>query len=223
MAKQIIIISGGRLGEAAFYQKRLAGMLNFLVVCCDGGVRHLDKLNIKPDVIIGDMDSVSRVELEKREEAGAQIKRYPREKDASDTQLALAYALSLKPDAMEIWGALGGRIDHALANVFLLDWADKKGATAKLIDEYCEVFLVKKEAVFHNAEGQTVSIFALDEKAAGVSLSGFQYHLDNETLAADSSHGISNFIIDSPATITVQAGKLLVIHYWQQDIFPEAD
>lgn len=221
MPKQIIIISGGRLGDTAFYQKRLAGMRNSLIVCCDSGVRHADKLNIKPDVIIGDMDSIAADELERRRASGTKVLRYPANKDATDTQLALEYALELKPAAIEIWGALGGRVDHALANLFLLDWS--KEASIKLIDECCEAFIVRKKAFFSNAAGQTVSLFALDDNAEGVKLGGFQYPPDDAKLAAQSPRGISNVIVAKDAAIEVRAGRLLVIHFWRKDIFPEAD
>jgi len=196
-------------------------MTSYSIVCCDGGVRHADKLNVKPDVIVGDMDSIAAAELERREASGTKILRYPANKDATDTQLVLEYALELKPAAVEIWGALGGRVDHALANLFLLDWS--KEVSIKLIDEYCEAFIVRKKASFSKAVGQTVSLFALDDKAEGIKLSGFQYPLDNAKLVAQSPRGISNVIVTKDAAMEVQAGRLLVIHYWQKDIFPEAD
>jgi thiamine pyrophosphokinase len=221
MTQKTIIITGGRLGEPAFFQERMAAMANFLTICCDGGIRHLAKLNIKPDVIIGDMDSAAAVSLESYKACGVKILKYPPCKDDTDTQLALNYALELKPEAIEIWGALGGRIDHSLANLFLLGLGKQEEIKIRLIDEYCEAFIAGKAAVFNDATGQTVSLIALSPRVTGISLQGFQYPLENATLEMNKPRGISNVITAAPAKINVGSGNLLVIRYWQKDIFPE--
>ncbi|PKN68984.1 MAG: thiamine diphosphokinase [Deltaproteobacteria bacterium HGW-Deltaproteobacteria-10] len=222
MTSKIIIISNGKLGDPGFFQKRLAALDSFLTICCDGGIRHLAKLKIRPDVIMGDMDSANKRSLDDYAASGAKILKYPPDKDATDTQLALEYALGLRPAAIEIWGALGGRIDHALANLFLLKSAQKAGIKTMLIDEYCEAFIVEQETTFADAVGQTVSLFAVSSQAEGVSLHGFKYSLDNKTLEMSNPRGISNVVVSSPATINICAGSLLVVRYWLKDFFPEA-
>jgi thiamine pyrophosphokinase len=222
MPQKIIIISGGRLGDLAFYQKRLAALKSFSVICCDGGIRHSQTLKIKPDVIIGDMDSASAFQLEHYENQGVKIIKYPQQKDATDTQLALEYAVKHKPQAIEIWGALGGRLDHALANLSLLSMGAKAGIDTRLIDEYCEAFVVNKKTYFTEAIGQTVSVFAYPVQAEGITLRGFQYPLNNESLDVDNSRGIGNVITATPAIISLDAGSLLIIRYWQKNNFPEA-
>jgi thiamine pyrophosphokinase len=222
MSQKIIIISGGRMGDPAFFQQRREAMESFLTICCDGGVRHLEKLKIQPDVIMGDMDSADPGWLADYVAGGVKILKYPPDKDATDTQLALEYALGLKPEAIEIWGALGGRIDHALANLFLLNLSEKAGIKIRLIDEYCESFIVEEEVSFAKAIGQTVSLFALSSKVEGVVLHGFQYALENETLEMSNPRGISNVIAGSPASIRISSGRLLVVRYWLKDFFPEA-
>jgi len=222
MTKKIIIVSGGRLGDPAFFQERITSMDDFLIICCDGGIRHLAKLNIKPDVIIGDMDSAAAVSIEGYKTGGVKILKYPPDKDETDTQLALEYALGLKPEAIEIWGALGGRIDHSLANLFLLGLKEKEETKIRLIDEYCEAFIAGEAVAFNEAIGQTVSLIALSPKVTGISLHGFQYPLENAILEMNKPRGISNVITAALATINVGSGKLLVIRYWQKNIFPEA-
>jgi thiamine pyrophosphokinase len=222
MSKKVIIISNGWLGDPAFFRERAAAMGSFLTICCDGAIRHLERLNIKPDMIMGDMDSADAAGLKRFSAGGVRILKYRPDKDATDTQLALECALGVKPEAIEIWGALGGRIDHALANLFLLNLGEKAGIKTSLVDEYCEIFTVEKEAFFEESSGQTVSLFALGSQTEGITLQGFQYPLADETLEMSSSRGISNVIIDSPATIRVNNGSLLVVRYWRKDIFPEA-
>ncbi len=222
MFSRIIIISGGRLGDAIFFQKRAAALAGFMTICCDGGSKYLDKLKIKPDVIIGDMDSVKSLQLERYAAGGAKILRYPPDKDATDTQLAVEYALGLKPKTVEIWGAWGGRIDHALANLFLLDLGRKAAIKISLIDEYCETFIANGEISFPDAVGQTVSLFAFHYGATKIILDGFRYSLNGESLKMGNSRGVSNVITASPATIRVCSGNLLVVRYWRKDFFPKA-
>jgi len=220
--QKIIIVSGGRLVDPVFFQKKIAGMENHLVICCDGGARNFQYLGIKPDVIIGDMDSIDPAQLASYSDQGIKIIKYSANKDFTDTELALNYALDLNPDAIFIWGALGGRVDHTLANVFLLCKGQEKGINTYLIDEYGEAFVLDKKAVFINEAGKTVSLLALSPRVTGITLKGFLYSLEKSTLKMGETRGVSNIINEARASISVRSGKLLVIGYWQKDIFPEA-
>jgi thiamine pyrophosphokinase len=222
MSQIVNIVSGGCLGDQSFFQEKIARMENGLIICCDGGARHLQYLGIKPDVIIGDMDSIDPASLASYSTSGIKIIKYPADKDFTDTELALDYALRLKPEKIFIWGALGGRIDHTLANVFLLNKGQEKGIRTYLIDEYGEAFMLDKETAFINETGNTVSLLALSPKVTGITLFGFLYPLKEGTLIMGESRGISNIINEDRAGISVKNGKLLVIKYWQKDIFPEA-
>jgi len=222
MSEKIIIISGGRFGDPIFFKNKIAEIGNALIIACDGGVRHLQGLGIKPNVIIGDMDSIEPAQRASYSAQGVQIIQYPANKDFTDTELALDYALNLKPTDIYIWGALGGRLDHTLANVFLLRKGQKAGIKTYLIDECCEAFIVDKEAAFADAKGVTVSLFAFSPKVEGLSLSGFVYPLQAAVLTMGESRGISNIINKAHAKISVRVGNLLVIRYWQKGIFPEA-
>jgi thiamine pyrophosphokinase len=222
MTENVIIISGGHFGDPIFFKKKIAEIENSLIIVCDGGVRHVQQLGIKPDVIIGDMDSIEPAQLANYSAQGVKIIKYPANKDFTDTELALDYALNLKPTAIYIWGAQGGRLDHTLANVLLLRKGQKAGIKTCLIDEYCEVFVIDQEAAFSGAEGQTVSVIALTPKVEGLSLSGFVYPLKDAVLTMGESLGMSNIIDEAHTKISVRAGNLLVIRYWQKGIFPEA-
>jgi thiamine pyrophosphokinase len=222
MSQIINIISGGRLGNKSFFHKKIARMENCLIICCDGGVRHLRRTGIKPDVIIGDMDSIDPEKLASYAEHGVKIIKYPVSKDFTDTELALDYAIGLKPENIYIWGALGGRIDHALSNVFLLMKGRAASIQTNLIDEYCEVFLLKGNVTFNKSAGQTVSLIALSPQVEGVTLRGFLYSLDDATLRMGESLTVSNVIKEDDAIVIVRSGNLLVIRYWQKAIFPEA-
>jgi thiamine pyrophosphokinase len=222
VCQKIIIISGGRLVDPVFFHKKMLDIGECLVICCDGGARQFQCLGIKPDVITGDMDSIDPALLASYAAQGIKIIKYSANKDFTDTELALEYALGLKPEAIFIWSALGGRIDHTLANVFLLCKGQEKGIRTYLIDEYGEAFVLDKETSFINETGKPVSLIALSPEVTGINLKGFLYPLQEGTLIMGESRGISNIITDDRASISVRQGKLLVIRYWQKDIFPEA-
>jgi thiamine pyrophosphokinase len=168
------------------------------------------------------MDSIDPAQLASYSAQGIKIIKYSASKDFTDTELALDYALDLNPDAIFIWGALGGRVDHTLANVFLLCKGQEKGINTYLIDEYGEAFVLDKKAVFINEAGKTVSLLALSPRVTGITLKGFLYSLEKSTLKMGETRGVSNIINEARASISVRSGKLLVIGYWQKDIFPEA-
>jgi thiamine pyrophosphokinase len=222
MLQIVNIVSGGRLSNQSFFQEKIAKMENCLIICCDSGARHLWKTGIKPDVIIGDMDSIEPDHLASYSKQGVKIIKYPVNKDFTDTELALDYALDLKPEVIFIWGALGGRIDHTLANMFLLCKGQEKGIRTYLIDEYCEAFLLNGNVMFSKSTGQTISLVALSLQVEGISLRGFLYPLADATLRMGESRTVSNIIKEDNATVSARSGNLLVIRYWQKDFFPEA-
>ena len=222
MSQIVNIVSGGCISDRDFFRKKIYRMENCLIICCDGGVRHIQQTGIKPDVIIGDMDSIDTAQLANYTEQGVKIIKYPASKDYTDTELALDYAINLKPEAIYIWGALGGRIDHTLSNVFLLIKGKALSIKTCLIDEYCEAFIIDGSTEFIGAVGKTVSLIALSPQVEGITLRGFQYPLDDAILRMSESRGLSNIIKEDDATVSVRSGNLLVIRYWQKDIFPEA-
>ena len=221
MLQNIIIVSGGYLGKRAFFERRAALTENRWFVASDGGAKHLRALGLTPDVIIGDMDSLPADHLADYERQGITIIRHPVNKDYTDTALALDYALGLHPAAIEIWGALGGRIDHALANIHMLIRGKEAGISTRLVDEYAETSIAGEEIRFDDAVGCLVSLIAMTPVVEDITLDGFEYALTHECLTMGESRGISNIIAASPASIRAGSGNLLVVRYWRKDVLPE--
>lgn len=217
----IIIVSGGALIDRDYFYKIICKTKKRFIICCDGGARHLEQTAIIPDVIIGDMDSINDRHLDKYFRKGTKIIRYPENKDLTDTELALDYAMNLKPATIFIWAASGGRLDHTLANVFLLCKAKRKGIRTYLADEYCEAFMPDKKEFFINEKGQAVSILALSSRVTGISLSGFLYPLKMASMTMGESRGISNIIQNDRASLRFEKGSLLVVKYRRKNSFPE--
>ena len=120
MKKVVFIVSGGELGDPSFYKEKTTEMGPAAVICADGGARHLLDTGMAPSLIVGDMDSLDQVSQDRYESMGARIIRHPRKKNETDTEIALKEAFAMTPSEVWIWGALGHRIDHILANISLL-------------------------------------------------------------------------------------------------------
>lgn len=211
MKRRIFIISNGIINDPEFIRQKLEETNAPIIICADGATRYLRPLDIVPEFIVGDMDSIDDDTMRYFDKRGTTILTYPGNKDETDTQLALEYALKLKPDEIFIFGALGARIDHAFANISLLIMGVKQGVDVKIIDETCELFIVNQQGVVEGETGQTVSLLPLSSEVTGITLEGFEYPLSGGVMEIGRPYGISNRLIDEKGIITVKSGYLLVI------------
>lgn len=184
-----------------------------LIIAADRGLEAFCNVGLMPDLLLGDMDSVDRAVLE-RMASHTQIERLPCEKDDTDGVHALDAAIARGAQRITILGALGGRMDHAMANLMLLVRAYRHGVMAEILDEQVRIARVCGEAVLHGAKGDTVSLLPAGE-VTGVTLEGFYYHA-SEPLSFDFSYplGVSNVVTEDFARVTVQSGDLLLFHYY---------
>ncbi|MCK9275815.1 MAG: thiamine diphosphokinase [Syntrophales bacterium] len=217
MNENFYIISGGEIRDRAFIKKLLDYEPDGLVVCADGGADVCRQIGILPFAIVGDMDSIDTHILTYFEEKGTRILRHPKKKDKTDTELALEYAILMSPCKIRLLGALGGRIDHTFANISLLAAGAKQGIDLRIIDERCEMFVMKKSAVIQGLPDQTVSLFALSEEVTGITLSGFEYSLEEARMEQCHPYGISNSLTGLEGRISIRSGYLLVIHFFEAD------
>jgi len=214
MAKRsIVIIAGSGIADMEFLRRRIEAAVPEAILCADGGARYAHALGLVPDLIIGDMDSLEDELLRRFEEKGVAIAPYPARKDETDTQLALTRALAMNPDEILIFGAMGRRLDHTLANLGLLMMGLEKGVPIKLADEECEAFVMAGAATVSGEKGQTVSIFPWGGEARGITLEGFEYPLEDANMTLARPCGISNRLTAEEGMIRVDVGCLLVIHY----------
>ena len=220
MKKVVFVVSGGDLGDPAFLREQAERAMPAAVICADGGTHHLDDTGIIPDLIVGDMDSLDARRQTHYEASGCRIVRHSRLKDETDTELALHEALRMKPAEVWIWGALGRRLDHALANISLLVQGKEAGIEVKLIDEWCDVFLIDRRTVLEGEAGQTVSLFPFAGPAAGVTLTGFEFPLTKAAMEIGRPRGVSNRLIARQGTIEVDSGRLLAVRYFRPGVFP---
>ena len=220
MKKVLFVVAGGQIKNPAFFRSKLSEVNPSEIICADSGASHVYGIGIVPQVIIGDMDSLTPVMQGYFRERGSRIIRYPETKDETDTQLALEYAFSMAPDEIYVFGAFGSRIDHVMANISLLVLGAKKGIHTKLIDEWCEAFVVDRECVIDGEIGQTVSLFPISDAVTGINLDGFEYSLNDGVMETGRPYGISNRLTAVRGVISVSTGCLLVIRYFKEGVFP---
>ncbi len=180
-----------------------------LIIAADGAARLFDVKN-PPHILIGDFDSAD-LELVKRfSDRGVKLVSLACEKNETDTQAALDYAIENKATEITILGATGMRFDHTLANVAMLLRAHNANVKCRIIDEYNEMVLVEDEYELLGDIGQTISIIPYGDSVV-VNATNLKYPLNNLKLSNDSSRGISNIISQSPVKIFVSGGYALII------------
>jgi thiamine pyrophosphokinase len=204
-----IIFANGLLTDPA--SARAALRPGDRLIAADGGLHHLQKLGLRPDVLIGDLDSVEPAEVEAVQNAGGRVIRHPVRKDETDLELAVRLARAEGAGDILVYGALGGRWDQTLANLLLLAHADFRSARLRLVDGAQQIYLVQSEAQIEGQPGDTVSLISLQGDARGVTTEGLEYPLRDGQLPFGSTLGISNVLVDRLARVSVQDGLLVCI------------
>lgn len=210
-----LVLADGSVPEVADLDRAWPGWSDGidLVVAADGGARHAARLGRGIDRWVGDADSIGEAELERLAAANVAIDRRPTDKDETDAELALATAAAAGARRITVLGALGGsRIDHELGNVWLLAMAELAGRGVVLLDAAARLRLAGPGVVdLRGRVGDLVSLLPFGGDVAGVVTRGLRYPLRDEPLVAGPARGLSN-VRDAPdASLTVRAGRILVI------------
>ena len=194
--KRAVIFANGNLSDLSQAKNIITN--EDCLIAADGGVKHVLKLGLVPQVVIGDFDSTPKNIFKKigrtRRSAPTKIIKYPRKKDKTDFELAIDFVLERKFQAIIIFGIFGDRIDHFLANIFLLAkiQTENKSIKVKIIEGKKEIYILNKEIIINGQIGDEVSIIPVSEKLYGIITDGLEYRLNNETLLFGSTRGISN-------------------------------
>lgn len=177
-----------------------------LVIAADAGYRTCLALGLRPDLVVGDFDSM---------EAPADfpnLLRAPVEKDDTDTLLAVKEGLRRGCDTFHLYGCTGGRLDHTLANLQTLLYLRRQGARGYLYDGTFTYTAIENEEIEipREKEWALLSVFCLGDTAGGIVERGVQYPLTEATLTADFPLGVSNHILEDTARVSVARGALLI-------------
>lgn len=181
------------------------------IVAADGGGRHCLRLGVKPRALIGDLDSLTAPEVERLAVQGTQILRYPAQKDETDLELALLWAVDQGASHLDILAALGGRWDQSLANLLLALHPRLRSASLVFHDGAQQLFLIRSSAVIRGQPGDFVSLIPLDGSVEGITTTGLAYPLANGRLPFGVSRGVSNQLTTPQAIVQVKRGNLLCV------------
>lgn len=207
--KRAWVFAGGEFSSQHFPDDVLRD--DDLIVCVDAGLKHCLSLDLQPDLLVGDMDSVSPELLLDKRLANVEQHVYPSKKASSDLQLALEVLSTRSISEVVLLGVSGGRTDHMLFNwhlVVLRLWPFK----IQLIDETMHAYVLEGEqrVEVQSSSGQTLSLLAM-RTCEGVTTSGLQYPLSKATIHPGDTLGLSNVIETGSASVDISSGTLLVM------------
>jgi thiamine pyrophosphokinase len=207
-----LIFANGDVNDGPMVRRALTDWQDALCIAADGGARVAKALDVTVGVVIGDMDSVSQTELSVLEHH-AEILRYPPEKNETDLELALMYAVQRGTSWIRIVGAVGDRLDQTLSNVYLMALPILSDCDVRMVASRQETWLIG--AGTHAIEGHagdTLSLIPLNGTVHGVKTDGLYYPLHDEDLIFGPARGVSNVMNGEKASVTVREGVLLVLH-----------
>ena len=184
-----------------------------LIVAVDGGLSAANLLNVYPDMIIGDFDTVERDLLDSY--AKSKIIRLKPEKDDTDTQYAIKWLIESKATDIDIIGAVGTRMDHTLANIYMLQLAFDHKVNAVIYDKFNKIYIIEGKTILRrdDAYGKYISFMQLTPVVKDVTLTGFKYNVSHYDFCMSNDYrmGASNEFVCEEATVDIGQGRFVVI------------
>lgn len=203
--KKVALLLNGDYKDEEFYKETLKDY--DFIVCADGAGNILYKWKIAPDIIIGDLDSITDKALNYFESINVKVEKFSPEKDYTDSQLGLLKIKELGYKTVDIFGGFGNRVDHSLGNIGLIYWGNKEEIEVRLIDENnCLAALKVGKIQISKKENAVFSILAHFENLEGLSIENAKYTLNNFFLAKGEPRGVSNEFLDDAVVITLKKG-----------------
>ena len=199
------IFTGGTIAAAELRELPTA---NDLTIAADAGLLNAHALKIKPQILIGDFDSLGIPDSKSADE----IIQLPPEKDDTDTQLAVKTALERGADEIVIIGGLSGRLDHTLSNLAILEDLNAKHIRARITDGCNRVRFLRNDGVILARDGFSyLSLIAADPVVKGVSVDGCKYPLRKAKLSRTNQYAVSNEIVGNCALIEIRRGGAWIV------------
>ena len=206
----IVIFANGDISDNISIEKTLARQADY-IICCDGGLLLCNQCEIQPNIIIGDMDSVSPHLL--NEYKDVPIEKHNSVKDETDLELGINHALTKNPSSITLLGGFSSdRFDHQLGNIQALAKAAEKGINCRMSNEFTDLYIINKNITIQKDPSKKhISIMPFTSQISGVITKGLGYPLDNETLTLPTTRGISNYFTKNQAEISINSGIALII------------
>ena len=202
--KRCVIVGGAGINNYDYIRSRL--YVDDYIVFCDSGLRHLEPLQVKPSLIVGDFDSHDNPYLD------VETIVLPCEKDDTDTVFAVKEAIKRGFDDFLLIGVVGARLDHTLGNVSILLYLDSIGKKGIIIDDYSEMEIVSNEPAYIENSYAFFSLLNVIGTAKGITIENAKYLLNNAEITCEYQYGVSNEVLPGKtAKVSILEGKLLLI------------
>ena len=202
--KRCVIVGGAGINNYDYIRSRLCA--DDCIVFCDSGLRHLEPLEVKPSLIVGDFDSHDNPYLD------VETIVLPCEKDDTDTVFAVKEAIKRGFDDFLLIGVVGARLDHTLGNVSILLYLDSIGKKGIIIDDYSEMEIVSNEPAYIEDSYAFFSLLNVSGTAKGITIENAKYLLNNAEITCEYQYGVSNEVLPGKtAKVSILEGKLLLI------------
>ena len=214
---RVLIVADGDL-DAPLLRELAAGPERPFVIAADGGAARAEMAGVRPDIVIGDFDSLADADRDRLAREGVELRPARVDKDESDMELCLLAALEAGATHITVLGALGlVRPEHSVANLLLLADPRLDGQAVVIVGrgsrlQRCGTAAGPGVATIDGRPGDFVSLFPLGDAVEGVTARGLRFPLVDETLPLGPSRGLSNELLERRAHVTTRRGRLLVIH-----------
>lgn len=178
-----------------------------MIIACDKGYEHCKKMNVTPDIVIGDLDSCT-VNISPE----TNLKKLNPIKDDTDTISSVRYALSMGYHQIDICCAFGGRLDHSIANIQTAAFIMEHGASTCITGTDTMLFSINNGSITLPKKNNCyLSVFSISDISTGVSIKGTKYEVTNISLTNTYPIGTSNEWVNDAATISVEHGMLIAV------------
>lgn len=202
--KRSVIVGGADINNYDYVRSRLCA--DDYIVFCDSGLKHLDALQVRPGLIVGDFDSHDNPNLD------VETIVLPCEKDDTDTVFAVKEAIRRGYEDVLLIGVVGARLDHTLGNVYILEYLDNLDKKGFIIDNYSEMELVSRQTAYIDDSFRFFSLLNITGIAKGITVKNAKYPLKDAEITCGYQYGVSNEVLPGMrAEVTVKEGKLLLI------------
>ena len=202
--KRCVIVGGADINNYDYVRRRLCA--DDYIVFCDSGLKHLDALQVRPGLIVGDFDSHDNPNLD------VETIVLPCEKDDTDTVFAVKEAIRRGYEDVLLIGVVGARLDHTLGNVYILEYLDNLDKKGFIIDNYSEMELVSRQTAYIDDSFRFFSLLNITGIAKGITVKNAKYPLKDAEITCGYQYGVSNEVLPGMrAEVTVKEGKLLLI------------
>ena len=202
--KRCVIVGGAGINNYDYIRSRL--YVDDYIVFCDSGLRHLEPLQVKPSLIVGDFDSHDNPHLD------VETIVLPCEKDDTDTVFAVKEAIKRGFDDFLLIGVVGARLDQTLGNVSILLYLDSIGKKGIIIEDYSEMEIVSNAPAYIEDSYAFFSLLNVSGTAKGITIENAKYPLNNAEITCEYQYGVSNEVLPGKtAKVSILEGKLLLI------------